>query len=326
MDIERTGKLSGSKQAAWRILLEKSGLSPDEQLDMTVLIWEGDTLIATGSRWGNILKCIAVDDTHRGEDLTATVLTQLRQDAFENGHSHLFLYTKPQNEMLFSSLFFYPVARTDTVLLMENRQNGISSFLDSLPTVEGAPVGAAVMHCDPFTRGHRHLIETAAAECGSVYVFVLSEDRGTFSAKDRLEMVRLGTQDLPNVTVLPTGPYLISAATFPTYFLKEREKAGQIQCQLDINIFTRYFVPKFSIQRRYVGTEPLSPMTAQYNEALAATLPARGISLHQVPRLEAEGCPISASAVRASLQDTQMLEKLLPKTTFHYLKEHNLLK
>ena len=326
MDIELIGKLRGNKQAAWRNLLEKSGLSPDEQLDSTVLIWESDTLIATGSRWGNILKCIAVDDSHRGEDLTATVLTQLRQDAFSHGYSHLFLYTKPQNEFMFSNLFFYPVARTDTVLLMENHQDGIRSFLSTLSASAGEPIGAAVMHCDPFTKGHRHLIETAAKECGRVYVFVLSEDRGTFSAKDRLEMVRLGTQDLPNVTVLPTGPYLISAATFPTYFLKEREKAGQIQCLLDIDIFTRYFGPKFGIQRRYVGTEPLSPMTAQYNEALAAALPAKGIALHQVPRLESEGRPISASAARASLQDAQALEKLLPQTTFHYLKEHNLLK
>jgi [citrate (pro-3S)-lyase] ligase len=150
-------------------------------------------------------------------------------------------------------------------------------------------------------------------------VFVLSEDRSEFSAKDRMEMVKRGVADLPNVTVLPTGPYLISSATFPTYFLKEREKATQIQCLLDIEIFTKYYVPKFGIHRRYVGTEPLSPMTAQYNEALAAALPQKGVQLRQVPRLEQSGIPVSASAVRANLNDPEKLAQLLPQTTLDYL-------
>ena len=319
MDTELTKLLQGFKKNKWENLLQKANLATDEQLESTVLVWEGENLIATGSRWGNILKCIAVDDAYRGQDLTATVLTTLRQDAFTQGHTHLFLYTKPGNEFMFSSLFFYPIAKTDDVLLMESRQNGIEKFLDTLTVAEGETVGAAVMNCNPFTKGHRYLIETAAKECDRVYVFVLSEDRSEFSAEDRMEMVRRGTADLTNVTVLPTGPYLISSATFPTYFLKERAKAGQIQCLLDIEIFTKYYVPKFGIQRRYVGTEPSCPVTAQYNEALAAILPKKGIALHQIPRLELEGVPVSAGIVRASLQDKKKLEQLVPQTTLEYL-------
>lgn len=319
MDTELVKLLHGTKKEKWCSLLKQAGLSPDEQVDSTVLVWEGETLIATGSRWGNILKCIAVDDGHRGEDLTATVITALRQDAFDAGLFHLFLYTKPGNEYMFSALFFYPIAKTADVLLMENRQNGIADFLGSLPVAEGNTIGAAVMNCDPFTKGHRYLIETAAKECDWVYIFVLSEDRGCFPAADRLEMVRRGTRDLPNVTVLPTGPYLISAATFPTYFLKEQNKAALVQCQLDIEIFTKYFAPKFGITRRYVGTEPLCPITSQYNDALAAALPEKGIQLRQIPRLESAGIPISASAVRAALNDKKTLEQLVPKTTLAYL-------
>ena len=319
MDTELVKSLQGFKKNKWIDLLQKANLACDEQLESTVLVWEGDSLIATGSRWGNILKCIAVDDAHRGEDLTATVLTALRQDAFTDGYSHLFLYTKPKNEFMFSSLFFYPIAKTGDVLLMENRQNGIGNFLNTLPVAEGKTVGAAVMNCNPFTKGHRYLIETAAKECDRVYVFVLSEDRSEFSAKDRMEMVKLGTADLPNVTVLPTGPYLISAATFPTYFLKEREKAAQIQCLLDIEIFAKYYVPKFGIQKRYVGTEPLSPMTAQYNEALAAALPGKGVQLRQVERLEQDSTPVSASEVRKALDNPEKLARLVPQSTLDYL-------
>ena len=319
MDTELVKTLQGAKRNKWSALLQKEGLTPDDQLDSTVLVWEDDTLIATGSRWGNILKCIAVDDGHRGEDLTATVLTRLRQDAFDAGFRHLFLYTKPKNEFMFSSLFFYPIAKTGDVLLMENRQGGIREFLDSLPVAEGKTVGAAVMNCNPFTRGHRYLIETAAGECDRLYVFVLSEDRSYFSAADRLEMVKRGTADLPNVTVLPTGPYLISAATFPTYFLQQRDQATQVQCLLDIEIFTNYYAPKFGITRRYVGTEPLSPMTEQYNNALAMTLPQKGIALRQITRLEQEGTPISASEVRKALDNPEKLARLVPETTLDYL-------
>ena len=226
--------------------------------------------------------------------------------------------------MMFSSLFFYPIAKTDSVLLMENKRGGMEGFLCTLEAEPCAgTVGAAVMNCNPFTRGHRYLIETAAKECDRLYVFVLSEDKSEFSAKDRMEMVKRGTADLPNVTVLPTGPYLISSATFPTYFLKEREKAGQVQCLLDIEIFTRYYAPKFGITRRYVGTEPLSPMTNQYNDALRANLPQRGIELREIPRLEQDSTPVSASAVRAALaqKDIATLEKLLPESSARYLQE-----
>ena len=139
-------------------------------------------------------------------------------------------------------------------------------------------------------------------------------------------MVQLGTKDLPNVTVLPTGPYLISSATFPTYFLKDRETAAYAQCHLDIEIFCRYFVPRFSIVRRFVGTEPLSPLTNQYNEALKAFLPKRDVEVLEIPRLCSGDAPVSASRVRQSLADPAALETLLPESSLQYLKDNNLLK
>ena len=325
MTVESFSQLSSIKKSLWQSFLKRMGLEPDSQCEQTVLILEDDDIIATGSRQENLLKCIAVDPAHQGEGLLATVITALREEAFRLGHRHLFLYTKPGNEYLFSSLFFYPVAKTDTVLLMESRKNGIRDFLAAQPHVDSnAPVGALVMNCNPFTLGHRHLIETAAGECSHVYVFVLSEDKSFFSAADRMEMVKLGTADLPNVTVLPTGPYLISSTTFPTYFLKEREKAEQIHCLLDIAIFCKHFVPSFGITHRYVGTEPLSPMTDQYNQALAEHLPKNNIVFKQIPRLEVENIPVSASAVRQLVQngDTEALKRLVPPTTLAYLQSH----
>ena len=318
MEIRQNTALRFSTKTEWEALLAKAGLTPERDMDQTVTVWEREELIATGSRKGDLLKCITVDPNHRGEDLTAAVLSQLRTDAFQEGYKHLFLYTKPENLRMFESLFFYPIAQTEQVLLMEDKKNGIHKFLSSLPEAQqSGRIGAAVMNCNPFTLGHRYLIETAAKECDHVYIFVLSEDQGRFSAQDRMEMVRLGTADLTNVTVLPTGPYLISNATFPTYFLKDREAAAQVHCKLDIAIFETYFVHRFGITHRYVGTEPLSPMTAQYNEALKENL--KKVALVEIPRLETGDVPVSASAVRNELDAGRDIRRFVPESTYQYL-------
>jgi len=327
VDIELLPKLSGSKRAAWEALLLSSGLEPDPLSDSILLVWDGAQVVATGSRLGNLLKCIAVDSAYQGQDLTATVLTHLRQDALQAGHRHLFLYTKPKNKHLFSSLFFYPIAQTDSVLLMENKPNGIGEFLDTLPAqpVSGT-VGAAVMNCNPFTLGHRYLIETAAKDCDWLYTFVLSEDRSYFKTEDRMAMVKAGTADIPNVTVLPTGPYLISSATFPTYFLKDQAVIQTAQCELDTAVFAKYYAPRFGITRRYVGSEPLCEVTNQYNKTMQRLLPGLGIELIETPRKETGGTPISASAVRALLKEKKIeqLRELVPDSTYCYLQEHYL--
>lgn len=320
MELQQVRALRPREQTARRALLEKTGLQEDTAVEEIALLWDADTLAATGSRQGNLLKCIAVDSAYQGEGLLSAVLTALRKSAFDAGHTHLFLYTKPENEYLFADLFFYPIAKTQKVLLMEDRAEGIGEFVRSLPQAT-QDTAALVMNCDPFTLGHRHLVETAARECSQVFVLVLSEDKGRFSARDRLEMVKRGTADLPNVTVLSTGPYLISSATFPTYFLKDRDQAPQIQCALDIEIFARYFVPRLQIRRRYVGQEPISPMTAMYNEALKANLPQKGVQVVEIPRLEKTGQPISASRVRALVEAGQweQVKTLVPQTTYDYL-------
>lgn len=325
MDIQLHYGLRGKKKRQWEDFLARAGLEADENIDSTVLIWEDEHLAATGSRKGNLLKCIAVDDAFQGQGLTATVLTQLRQDAFAVGHNHLFLYTKPKNLLQFQSLFFYPVAQTEQVLLMENKSQGITQFLDTLPPVKTeGKIGALVMNCNPFTLGHRYVIETAARECDHVYVFVLSEEQPPFAAADRLQLVKDGTQDLENVTVFPTGPYLISSATFPTYFLKDRDLAITAQCGLDIAVFSRYYIPRFGITHRYVGTEPTSLLTNAYNCALKAQLP---IPVVEIPRLEEGNAPISASTVRSLLGTGQpeTVRSLVPATTFHYLEKNALL-
>ena len=328
MEVSLTDKLSEYEKQKRSELLSRAGIADDGRADTTAIVRDGDEIIAVGSRDKNIIKLIAVDESRRGEDLTATVLTELRKDAFSLGYRHLFLYTKPKNKYMFSSLFFYPVAQTENVLLLEDKKNGINDFVADLPEYSSkGRVGALIMNCNPFTLGHRYLAERASGECEHVFLFVLSEDRSCFSARDRLNMVREGVRDLPNVTVLETGPYLISTATFPTYFLSEREKADTAQCELDIEIFSRYFAPRLSISHRYVGTEPYSPLTKKYNEALKKNLPKRNIELVEIERKENGGAPISASEARRLIEsrDFSALEGLVPESTISYLRNKKII-
>ncbi len=327
MHIELLDNLNETKFNTWKAFLDKFDLIPDRLIDRTVLIWDNDSLIAAGSRYGNVLKCIAVDESRQGEGLTATLITALEKDAFSEGIRHLFLYTKPQNKPMFRDLFFYPVAQTETVLLMENKKDGINEFLSSFDAHICGKSGCVVANCNPFTSGHRYLIEKASKECDILYVFVVSEDKSRFSACDRMEMVKRGTADILNVRVLPTGPYLISSATFPTYFLKDRGNAEQVKCLLDIEIFIKYYAPKFNITTRYVGTEPLSTTTKQYNKELKKLLPAHGIEIKELERFEISNVPVSASQVRALIDagNKERVKSLVPHTTYDFLLNKNLI-
>ncbi|MBE6672861.1 MAG: [citrate (pro-3S)-lyase] ligase [Ruminococcaceae bacterium] len=328
MNIELHHRLSGQKLKKWLSLLEQAGLVQTEEPDVIALVFEGDQLIATGARQENVLKLIAVAADRQGEDLTSRVITALKSEALEQGYRHLFIYTKPQNKWMFSSLFFYPVAQTKSVLLMEDRRDGISTYLKSIPKPGAVgKVGAIIMNANPFTLGHQYLVESAARQCDYVYVFVLSEDKSEFSALDRLNMVRLGTAHLSNVTVTETGPYMISAATFPTYFLKDRDNACEVQCGLDIEIFSKIIAKELSITHRFVGSEPLSAMTDKYNRSLAKHLPENGIAYVEIERKTADQTPISASLVRKLIKskDAGSLGAFLPESTLNYLKNKDII-
>ena len=309
--------------------LRFAGLNPSSPEGDTVLLRdEAGKIAACGTREGNVLKYFAVAPDRQGEGLTGTVVTELRKAAFADGIQKLFVYTKPKNGLMFEGLNFHKVAETESVLLLESTRGGIGTFLsreaERLAASEAPkPVGAVVMKADPFTAGHRYLVESAAAECGRLYVFVLSSGKGLLAAEERLRLVKEGTADLENVRVCTTGDYLVSSVTFPDYFLKRESSATVAQCGLDCAVFAGHFAPAFGITRRYVGSEPLSEVTEIYNRTMERLLPAAGIEFTEIPRLcLPNGEPISASKVRALLEngDVGALKDLLPASTYDYLE------
>lgn len=305
--------------------LSSCDLEYDPAVRFSAVMMEDDEIIATGSLDGRTIKCVAVSSAHQGEDLTAKILTVLMQEAARININHLMLYTKPRNQYLFAGLGFHPVIRTSDVLLMENQRNGLADYLSSLSKPDDAlqPIGCIVANANPFTLGHRYLVETAASDCAWVHLFILSEDRGMFSPTQRLQMARDACADLPNVLVHPTGPYMVSSSTFPSYFLKDQAQAPTVHCELDIRLFGEKIAPALNITRRYVGTEPLCPVTSQYNARMKAMLPTYGVELVEITRKEIPGGPISASRVRELIQqpDDTALAALLPPSTLRAIRE-----
>ncbi len=303
-------------------LLKAEGIQLDGNLDYTCAMYDDDyNIIATGSCFGPTLRCFAVSRAHQGEGLLNQIISHLMDVQFERGNTHLFLYTKVDSAKFFGDLGFYEIARVDGKLVfMENRRTGFSDYLKRLEQTKTDGISAAlVMNANPFTLGHQYLVETAAAACDTLHLFVLSEDASLVPFAVRKRLVREGVAHLGNVVLHDSGPYIISGATFPSYFLKDEAAVIDGHARLDLAVFAR-IAKALNISVRYVGQEPSSLVTGIYNQVMAGSLPEKGIECRIIPRKESGGKPISASTVRLAIHsgDFEMLKELVPQTTLNY--------
>lgn len=133
-------------------------------------------------------------------------------------------------------------------------------------------------------------------------------------------MVDQGVRDLGNVVVCDGSDYSVSATTFPTYFLKQLSEASDTQMTLDIDIYRRHIAPALQANVRFVGSEPTDPLTRRYNELMGLMLP----NVRELPRLEKDGQPVSASRVRKAIVENNLAEasRLVPPTTLPYIIAH----
>lgn len=334
-----------------KAFLEKQGLSADKDIEYSMTITKGERIVAAGSFSDRVLKCIAVDDEYKGLGLSARVITHLANEQFRRGRTHLFIYTKPQNKQIFSELGFYTVAEVSgKVVLMENRKDGIKRYLDGVASQadrvlgqaddianqsdvitihsdgiaqsdRAAYSGAVVVNCNPFTNGHKYLLEYAAARCRLLHAFVVWENRSAFPAEVRIRLVKEGTSHIKNIAVHKGEDYIISNATFPSYFIKEYEEVVETHARLDLEIFSQVIAKKLDIRTRFVGEEPYCPVTAAYNKIMRKILPLNGINVVEVPRITAGGSAISASRVRMLIGKGELdaVKDIVPETTYRFL-------
>ena len=190
------------------------------------------------------------------------------------------------------------------------------------PLPAGRTAGAIVMNCNPFTNGHRRLIETAAGEVDRLYILVVEEDRSVFPFAERFEMVKAGTADIPNVVVAPSGRFVISSLTFPEYFMKDYVKEREFDVSGDVRTFCERIAPALGVTVRFAGAEPFDPVTANYNRCMAELLPQYGLRFREIPRFATDdGETISATAVRGFIAagDLDAVARYVPESTLRIL-------
>lgn len=352
MEIQTLNPTTPRQRQRIEAFLKRNGLRFDDMHYYTAITDDDGEMIAGGGLKGNVIKCVAVDDAHKGEAIANTLISHLIAHANEEGHSNVMLFTKPKNRQLFESLSFRLLAEAPEAVLMETGIGGINYMVEQLkkikeegevckennqgckkeektnlnpstpqPLTTTTPLrGVVVMNCNPFTLGHRYLIEQAAKQVERLFVMVVREDCSLFSYAERKAMVEQGVAHLKNVTVIDGSEYAISQATFPTYFLKRLDDAADTQMLLDLDLFRRHIAPALGATVRFVGTEPTDQLTRRYNELMHEVL----TDVREISRLEKEDNAVSASRVRKAMEqgDMSTIRQLVPPTTLPYIIAH----
>ncbi|MDR3404181.1 MAG: [citrate (pro-3S)-lyase] ligase, partial [Chthoniobacter sp.] len=311
-------------------LLTLCDLDYEVGVEVFVTFRQGRKLVACSGLEQNIIKCTAIDPELRGEAIGLKLLTEMVHIAHERGHNHLFLYTKPENIEFFRSCGFYLLAEVPgLVAFMENTPFGLKSYRETLrkQARPGKVIGSIVMNANPFTCGHRYLVEQAASRCDWLHVFVVAEEASLFSYRDRFEMVAAGIAGIPRVTLHHGSAYMISRATFSAYFFKDKGIVPGCCSAVDLLVFRNWIAPALGITHRFVGTEPFCRTTEKYNADMrhwlcADVSPAPPITVVEIPRTEYDAVPVSASEVRRLLanEDFAHIAHLVPPTTLQLLQ------
>ena len=265
---------------------------------------DAGAIVAGAGIAGDVLKCLAVSEEARSEGLLVPLVSRILS---EHPAQNLKVFTKPEYQAVFESLGFHLLARAPLAILLENGR-GLEQYCTYLRSFarEGR-CGVVVMNANPFTRGHQYLLQQAASQVDHLFVIPVKEDLSHFPYAERLAMIKAGAPDC--VTVLDGSDYVISAATFPTYFLKDLSDAAVTQMQLDTDLYGRWIAPALGASVRFVGSEPFDALTNHYNQLIPNAV--------IIPRLQ----NISASSVRAALATGHYREAaaLCPHTTWPYL-------
>ncbi len=181
------------------------------------------------------------------------------------------------------------------------------------------------MNCNPMTKGHLHLLETARKFVDYLYVFVVEEDKSDIPFAVRYAMVWAQAKEMADVHVVPSGKFILSYETLPLYFEKAEKQEAALDATEDLQIFCQYIAPRLGIRERFVGEEPTDKITRQYNEEMKRILPYYGMKLTEIPRVKQQGKYISASMVRKLTREGnwEVVRQLMPEEAYRiYMRDY----
>lgn len=306
-------------------LLKSVNLTPDTIDECAVICDEAENIIATISRYLNTIKCLAINPDYQGNNIANKLVTYMIQHIYQNGWNEVFVFTKPNYFKVFQQLGFNIIYQNETFAFLTNRFDLFQNYLNYLVSVKVSAANSSVivMNANPFTNGHLHLVKVASEQSDFVYIIPVREEGSLFSYQERLAMIQAGVQELANVKVLAGSNYLVSKKVFPSYFLPSSLAVIKEQTTLDAHIFSNYVAKALNVQTRFVGHEPYSPTTNQYNEMMKTIFHTTNLNLVVVPRLAFKQAPISATLARKLFinGDFTKLKAIVPKTTLDFLQQ-----
>lgn len=264
--------------------------------------FDNGVLVGTLGSCSHTLMGLAVSESYENSGIATRLIGKAVTDLIGENVPNIYLFTKASESQKISDIGFHLVESTEKVVFFEWFKRFPKRLSELKKISSGLPKNAAtiVMNANPFSLGHRYLVEEACKKFSFVWVFVISEDISEFSFRQRYEMVCNGLKDLTNVRVLPAGPYLISLSSFPSYFTKDSELVST-HAELDLKLFLQQ-ADSLSITSRFIGEEPTSPSTREYNSCLRTILPRNGIEVVEIPRLCLGKTIVSASEIRSLIQ------------------------
>jgi hypothetical protein len=185
-------------------------------------------------------------------------------------------------------------------------------------------IGSVAVNCNPITLGHLHLLEYAASQVDFLYVFVIEEDLSFFSYEARFYLVKESVAHIKNCKVIPGGRYICTQFTYPEYYSKDESPAQVADASMEAWFFCEHIAKELGIKTIFLGEEPTCKVTRQYNDQMAVILPEYGIKVDIIPRIDIDGCTVSASTVRRLIasNDFAMIERIVPHCVYNYICLH----
>lgn len=318
--VDRVIKGSSSETALSEFLLERDVIYED--LDASYIIRDAGEIIATVSVKKNLIKFFYIDDKYQGEGLAIELINSALEDIIAKGYRSYFVFTKAKNENIFTSLSMDVIEKTEDVVLLEGGFFKYKDWIDIIKKdLDKDEYNAIVMNANPLTLGHEYLVDKALENDTDLIIFVLEEDASYFSTRDRYEIVKKHYQYNDRVHVYKSGSYIISRATFPTYFLKKDTDKLKVYTELDAKIFAKRIAKDLNIKKRYFGTEPIDKVTEKYNEMMKKILYEYGVESEFIERKTIDGEVISASKVRKCYEnDFSVCKKYLSSDVYELLE------
>lgn len=284
-------------------------------------------MVGTLSAFGSTLMGLAVSKEAENAGIATRLIQTAVTELLVSGQTNVRVFTKSAEAPKLVSLGFNLVEKTDAVALLEWNDD-FSRYAAQLNKTLGElkeSASAVVINANPFTLGHRFLIEKALETSDEVCVFVVSEDVSFFPFLNRFRYVQLGLADLEKtqkVKILPSGPYMVSLASFPSYFIRSSDKE-KVHAELDIKLFAK-LAKRLGIHKRFFGSEPFSKTTAVYNDLMKRDLPRMGVTAVEIPRMKVGEREVSASYVRdlVASRSVEQVREFVPASVFNEIRNY----